>query len=301
MRALLTTLALAATVAFSLAGCPGRGSVPEPDPTPDPPPLAADDAIRPTEISDEGDMGLYSDPGDLPPLALAEGILKYADLDGDGEREAIVVGVVTVPGDGDDTRSVAIVVSRYDHEQGDWKGVSAVEAGRGETQYDEDSIFLAYDMDGDGLTEIGVLLYEDDGDERSYNCYLYKLADDELELSLHPLLAAVMGAITWSEGEGATVADVTDQLPGDELIVTSREKSPGEAGPSVFHMHVYGWAAEGFGPYLWYASDDEFDDSDTATAAFLNHEGGYWLDNYEAAHYDPDRDDRWDPRRFENR
>ena len=244
-------------------------------------------------------MGLFSDPGDLPPLAPGEGTVKYADLDDDGEREAIAVGVLAPEDEGSETQALAIVVSRYDHDEGDWTAVSVTRAARGEAQYDEDSIFLAYDMDADGVVEIGVLLYEGEDAGRKYNCYVYEFADDELELALHPLVAAVMGAITFSEGEGATVADVTDQLPGDELVVTSRDRNPDEAGPSTFQLHVYGWAQEGLGPYLWYASDQEFEDSDAATEAFLNHEGGYWLDNWEGKYYDPKQDNRWDPSRFE--
>jgi len=156
-------------------------------------------------------------------------------------------------------------------------------------------------MARDGVIEVGILLYEGEGATRGYNCYIYKFRDDELQPALHPLVAAVLGAVTWAEGGGATVADVSDQFSGDELVVAGRRKHPDEDGPSAFEMHVYGWAEEGFGPYLWYVSEQEFADADSAMAAFLNHEGGYRLDNYEAQYYDPEQDDRWDPEQAQTR
>ncbi len=96
-----------------------------------------------------------------------------------------------------------------------------------------------------------------------------------------------------------TVADLTDQFPGDELVM-SECMDGGEGPPYTYDMQVYAWVEGELGPFLWYKSDTTFGSADEAFDAFDAHEGDYWLDRYEGQYYDPDQDERWDASRFED-
>jgi hypothetical protein len=289
-------------LALGLAGCPRKAAPSSAPQTSQAGPAATpadqappEDPRATIEELAEGDFGLYSDPGDVPPVEPEDGALcKYADLDGDGQREALAV--LKTYSDEEKADVAALGIGRWDGDE--WQLDIAITASEGETEFDQDSLILAYDMDQDGITEIGITFYETQEHGRGTNLYVYKLVDGELKLVLDPATVATLGAITWGNLDDAAIDDVTDQFPGDELIVTGRDKSITEPGPSQFYMDIYAWANGKLGPYLSYATDEEFEDAGSAMEAFVNGEGGYWLDMYDGNLYDPEKDDRWDPDRF---
>ncbi len=282
-------------VAAIAGGCPGPKAVDETgnavpnmqEATPSEKAAAGGDRVTVEELDDEGGLGVYSTPGDLPALQKPGAVIAYADLDGDGRREALSIAA----GSGG---TATLTLASWGGEQ--WETLATVAAGRGESAFDEDSIVLAYDMDQDDVTEIGIAYYEDGPDGRDTHLYLYKLTDGEPALALDKMTAAVLGAITFGSDDGATVADVTQQFPGDELLVTGRVDRSETAASSPYHIHVYGWVDGAIGPYLWYSTEQGFANADAAVEAFLNHEGDYRLDKYEAGYYDPELDERFDAR-----
>lgn len=291
----VVVLMCSVTVAALLGGCPGPKAVDDPGKAePDRPgaeadasetPAAGEDRVTVDELDNEGDLGIYSTPGDLPALQSPGAVIAYADLDGDGRREALSIGA-------ESGGAAALKLASWGDQQ--WETLATVAAGRGESAFDEDSIVLAYDMDQDDVMEIGVAYYEESPNGRDTALYVYKLTDGEPTPALDKMTAAILGAITFGSDDGATVADVTRQFPGDELLVTSRVDESETAASRRYHIHVYGWVDGAIGPYLWYSTEKRFTDADAAMEAFLNHEGGYRLDRYEAACYDPELDERFD-------
>lgn len=236
------------------------------------------------------DFGLYSDPGDLPHYDLVASLredsryLAYADMDGDGVREAITVGSFEKKAGGQRDATAQVHLGKWDDAEQRWTVWYQIPARGGESVYDEDSIGFAYDMDGDGAVEFGLQFYRhpeaaEDEDALVSLLYVYRMYEsgpdvavpDHMRDSVHGAVAVLL------ESDEVFVGDIFDDCPGDELVTASARAYRGEAEPYMWSMNVYGWIDGKLGNLYKYQTDNRYDTADAAYEAWAEDEGDYEL------------------------
>jgi len=267
------------------------GMTQPPQPTPEGSSGPAVETEEPRD--DEPELGLYTAPGELPECGVNWGTeeesrqMKYADLDGDGTREALVLGKRPKKAGGSEPAGPLLGIAAWNGEE--WDDREKTYLQRGKASIDGDSIAFAYDLNEDGVTELGILVYEP-GETVEYRTYLYlyQALEDEIKDVLLPTMTALLGpGLAGTSDDSITLDDVTDQYPGEEIVISQPNSADNEP-PYTYDMYVYGWREDHYAPVLRYASDTHFADADEAFTAFDSAEGDYELASYNEGEFDPE-------------
>lgn len=235
--------------------------------------------------ADASEMGVFTEPGgEVPeyvPTDADEGlkyVVRYADVDSDGTRDAIAISEAPQKAGGTHPKGARIAVLCWDQSKDRWWVWGQLRPGRGETMFDEDSIAFAYDLNEDGKVEVGLLFYEENTwtDEPAENLYLYQGGVE----GLYPVTGRATealsgGAITSLPGDRFIIADVEDDYPGEEIVLSQAQTGDDDTPPYPYGMFVYCWDASHYSPARMYRSGREFEDADAAFIAFNTGTGGF--------------------------
>lgn len=228
--------------------------------------------------SDRSDLGVFDDPGDLPPcdldVAVAEGVkfVRYADVTGDEDRECLIVRQHPQEDDeGTPVKPALLTIACWDGEQ--WEEWLEESAPADEPFVDENTIALARDINEDKYAEVGILVYADGAQGREENFYVWQVLPTHLRDVTDPLLKDVFGQ-GWqtTEYDMIEIRDVMDEYPGEEIVVVkpSFEVEPAEDGSSAYDIRIYVWTR---GYYRTMASAygaDHYEDADAALEAYID-------------------------------